>query len=76
MRLVSAADKLHNARMLLADFRSSGDDLWERFNASQAEILWFYREVVSILGDGGTSPLVDELERTVSDLEAAVKGHD
>ena len=48
VRLVSAADKLHNARMLLADFRSSGDELWRRFNASQAEILWFYREVVSM----------------------------
>ncbi len=73
MRLVSAADKLHNARMLLADFRSSGDGLWGRFNAGKAEILWFYREVVSILGDGGGSALVEELRRTVSDLEAAVK---
>lgn len=75
VRLVSAADKLHNARMLLADFRTSGDELWSRFNASKAETLWFYREVVSILGDGGTSALVDELERTVSALEAAVRGN-
>ncbi len=76
VRLVSAADKLHNARMLLADFRSAGDALWGRFNAGQAEILWFYREVVSILGDRGGSALVEELGRTVSDLEAAVKGND
>ena len=31
-RLVSAADKLHNARAILADYRERGDALWSRFN--------------------------------------------
>ncbi len=31
VRLVSAADKLHNARSILADLRAVGDELWDRF---------------------------------------------
>jgi (p)ppGpp synthase/HD superfamily hydrolase len=37
VRLVSAADKLHNARSILADLRSSGDELWQRFNGGKRE---------------------------------------
>ena len=33
--LVSAADKLHNARTILADYRVLGDDLWPRFNGKK-----------------------------------------
>jgi (p)ppGpp synthase/HD superfamily hydrolase len=35
VRLVSAADKLHNARSILADLRSVGDELWQRFNGEK-----------------------------------------
>ena len=31
--VVSAADKLHNARCIVADYRRLGDGLWERFNS-------------------------------------------
>lgn len=31
VRLVSSADKLHNARAILADCRAVGEDLWNRF---------------------------------------------
>src|SRR5450432_1830799 len=30
-RLVSTADKLHNARSILADYREIGEPIWERF---------------------------------------------
>src|SRR5215204_2584660 len=32
VRLVSSADKLHNARAVLSDYRLLGEDLWTRFN--------------------------------------------
>lgn len=32
--LISAADKLHNARAILSDFVSEGDSLWSRFSVS------------------------------------------
>jgi (p)ppGpp synthase/HD superfamily hydrolase len=37
--LVSSADKLHNARAILADHRRVGEKVWARFNASKNEIL-------------------------------------
>jgi (p)ppGpp synthase/HD superfamily hydrolase len=40
VRLVSAADKLHNARSVLADLRSLGEDLWPRFNGGKEGTLW------------------------------------
>ncbi len=35
--LVSAADKLHNARSIVRDLREIGDRVWERFNPSKEE---------------------------------------
>ncbi len=42
--LVSAADKLHNARCILADYRVMDDELWERFNKDAGRVgsLWYY----------------------------------
>ncbi len=71
-RLVSAADKLANARAIVADYRTEGDALWGRFNATRDQILWYYRELVSAFRATGTSPLVDELDRVVTTLERIV----
>jgi (p)ppGpp synthase/HD superfamily hydrolase len=68
-RLVSAADKLHNARCILSDYRDVGDELWERFRGSREETLWYYREVTRALIRSGRTPLVDELERVVGEIE-------
>ena len=34
VRLVSCADKLHNARAILADLQTIGNSLWRRFKAA------------------------------------------
>jgi GTP pyrophosphokinase len=73
-RLVSAADKLHNARAILADYRQVGDRLWERFNAGKEETLWYYGEIVRVLRQAGNSALVDELERTVAAIARLASG--
>ena len=49
MRLVSSADKLHNARAVLSDYRELGEDLWTRFNGGKEGTLWYYRAVVDTL---------------------------
>ena len=65
--LVSSADKLHNARTVLSDYRLIGEDLWTRFNGKKEGTLWYYRAIVGALqGDG---PIIDELDRVVSELE-------
>ncbi len=68
-RLVSAADKVANARAILADYRTMGDALWPRFNANRDQILWYYRSLVQGFRVAGGPPLVDELERVVKEIE-------
>lgn len=41
MLLVSAADKLANARAILNEYRALGDFLWAQFNGTMPEILWY-----------------------------------
>ena len=45
---VSLADKLHNARAIVSDLRISGPSTWDRFNAHQDEIVWYYESIVAI----------------------------
>jgi len=47
--LVSAADKLHNARDILACYRELGDEVWSRFNkkAGKEDQLRYYRALVT-----------------------------
>lgn len=78
-KLVSAADKLHNARATLADLRDFGPEVWNRFNASREDTLWYYGALVTafrtetegVTLPGRTSQLIDELARTVDGLEKA-----
>jgi HD domain len=77
---VSLADKLHNARAILLDYRAHKEALWGRFNASRDATRWYYRELAAAferrkddLG-AGAGPVVEELTRTVGELEVLVKG--
>lgn len=74
VRLVSAADKLHNARAILADYRQVGEALWDRFNATKAQTLWYYRALVEAFAAHGRTPLVSELARTVEEIERLASG--
>lgn len=79
VRLVSAADKLANARSVLADLRVLGDALWSRFNGGKEGTLWYYRSLASVFGIAGSSPsskrsdrtraVVEELDRVVTEIE-------
>jgi (p)ppGpp synthase/HD superfamily hydrolase len=72
--LVSAADKLHNARAILADYRELGEVLWSRFNAPKEEQLWYYGALVETLRQtSAPKTLVDELSRVVEELKRSAK---
>ncbi|MEC4985139.1 MAG: HD domain-containing protein [Oscillatoria sp. PMC 1068.18] len=72
IRLVSAADKLHNCRSILQDYRLIGDELWQRFKGGKEGTLWYYRSLVEAFRQAGSHPLVEELNRVVSELENLV----
>ena len=73
-RLVSLADKLHNAAAILRDYRQHGEALWDRFEGGRDGILWYYRSLADAFSDLEPSPLSDRLEEVVSELERAAGG--
>jgi (p)ppGpp synthase/HD superfamily hydrolase len=71
--LVSLADKLHNARALLRDFRDVGDKLWERFNEQDPqEHLWYYRSLLKVYTGRGHDGMVAELRDAIDALAHAI----
>ncbi|MBF0501266.1 MAG: HD domain-containing protein [Candidatus Riflebacteria bacterium] len=69
VRLVSASDKLHNARAILRDLRAHGDDLWQRFNGGKDGTLWYYNELVQIFDKVGPVKLAEELSAVVHEIQ-------
>ena len=82
--LVSASDKLHNARAILMDFRTFGGDLWTRFNtdAGRDGVISYYRGLVNAFRQRCNAlavpqqlrlvPLISELDRVVTSIESEV----
>ena len=68
-KLISLADKVHNARAILSDFRQVGDEVWKRFKAPKEMQLWYYRSLANVFARVRPGPLAGELERVVSELE-------
>jgi hypothetical protein len=46
-RLVSASDKLHNTRAILAELRRHGLEVFERFGGKKDGTVWYYRTLVT-----------------------------
>jgi (p)ppGpp synthase/HD superfamily hydrolase len=70
---VSLADKLDNARAIVADYRIEGEALWSRFSAGRGDQLWYYRSLVEVIGAAGPpGRLLGQLEAQVTELEALV----
>lgn len=65
--LVSACDKLHNARAIATDL-ARGHDVFARFTASREETLWYYEAFLRRFSErmGPAHPLVRELETAVA----------
>jgi len=73
---VAAADKLYNARAILADYRSLGEGLWPRFNAPRDDILRYYSSLVRIFTQREPASLGRELESVVRTLHHLVRPSD
>ena len=73
---VSLADKLHNARAILLDYRTFGEGLWDRFKTGEGDsIRWYYRSLHEAfsarrdaLGERAV-PALEELGRTIAEID-------
>jgi (p)ppGpp synthase/HD superfamily hydrolase len=68
-KLVSASDKLQNVRSLLRNYREEGDRLWHRYSSGKQGALWYYRALVNGFSGKRIAPLVQEIERVLTELE-------
>lgn len=79
---VSLADKLHNARSILIDYRTHGDALWARFGQGQGlATRVYYRELAAAfereadrMGPNAL-PAIEELRRAVDAITALAEEH-
>jgi (p)ppGpp synthase/HD superfamily hydrolase len=70
---VALADKVHNARSLVRDYREEGQALWARFqHRSAREQLWYYSGLVEFFVRRRPGPLTEDLWRAVGDLACLV----
>ena len=72
--VVSLADKLHNARSILADLREIGPAMFERFTAGRDEQLWYYRSLAEAFR-GYPSRMADELKGVVAEIGTLAAGN-
>ena len=73
-RLVSASDKLHNVRTILADYRKDGEEIWKRFSGKKEGTLCYYRALSDEYQRRNPNRITRELEIAVTELESTVGG--
>lgn len=70
--LVTLADKVHNARSILADYQQIGDQIWSRFNVGKEDQLAYYSRLLEIFRQrSAPARLTDELGGVVAALRHA-----
>jgi (p)ppGpp synthase/HD superfamily hydrolase len=72
--IVSRADKLHNARSMVQDYRAREEGLASRFNAGPEEQQWYYETLAGIFAERLPGSMTDELVRTVGELSSVLPG--
>jgi (p)ppGpp synthase/HD superfamily hydrolase len=68
-RLVSASDKLHNVRTVIADYRRDGESIWKRFSGGRDGTLWYYRVLNDEFQRRKANRITTELAIVVQELE-------
>jgi (p)ppGpp synthase/HD superfamily hydrolase len=67
--LVSAADKLYNARSILEDYREIGPEVWNRFRRGRDDQMWYFNELLNVFGRRCPNwRIVGQLRRLVTEL--------
>ena len=74
VKLVVAADKLHNICATIGDYNALGDEVWLRFTGRRDGTLWYYAAVAHALATGWDHPLANDLTSAVEELHRVARG--
>jgi len=70
LKLILAADKLHNVRAIALSHRSDGATVWDRFNGGREGTRWYYQEALTALCSHWEHSILIELGKAVDVLLA------
>ena len=69
VQLISAADKLYNARTMLDEYRAIGPEVWKRFKRGRVQQINYFDSLLKVFKSAGTNRIVEEFARVVSELK-------
>ena len=71
--LVPLADKLANGQAIVNDLNHVGPVVWDRFNASQEDVIWYYTSALAVFETafGVGHVLVGRLRRVVAEMSTS-----
>lgn len=70
--VISAADKLYNAKAILDDLKQIGPAIWNRFKRGPKEQLWYFHALLEVFQARLNNRTVGELRRIVDEIEHLV----
>ncbi len=73
VKLISAADKLHNIQSCVRDYETCGEAMWLRFRGRKEGTLWYYQQCREALRQRWDHPIVDEVSSQLDLLLEAVR---
>jgi (p)ppGpp synthase/HD superfamily hydrolase len=66
---VVLADKVHNARSIVRDYRAEGELLWDRFgNKTVEDQVWYLGTLLEFFGEWHPGRLVEDLRRALEEI--------
>ncbi len=68
IKLVSLADKVHNARCIMRDLQIHGEVSWNKFTKGKEGTLWYYSALANIFDDSPYPALRNELRGLVEEI--------
>jgi GTP pyrophosphokinase len=70
--VISAADKLYNAKAILDDLKEIGPAVWDRFKRGPKEQLWYFHSLLEVFEPRLHSRTAGELKRVIDEISYLV----
>ena len=72
VKLISLADKVHNARSIVRDLHRTGDQTWDKFKGKKTGTLWYYHSLAKVFDDTPYTLLKNELRNLEDEMQTLV----